>query len=124
MKIRNLILPLLFLTGFASTACAAEPFACNMNALTRPERDRHHALFAKLAKAVVDRQALPNGYTFRISPERLPLTELAEWVGYESRCCPFLAFGIELEPKGTAVTLRLTGGKGTREFLEEELGLK
>jgi hypothetical protein len=98
--------------------------ACNMNALTRAERDRHHALLGKLAKAVVGRQALPNGYTFRISPERLPLTELAEWVGYESRCCPFLGFGIELESKETAVTLRLTGGMGTKEFLEEELGLK
>jgi len=124
MKMRNLILPFLFLAGFAPAACAAEPFACNLNALTRAERDRHHVLFGKLAKAVVDRRALPNGYTFRISPERLPLTELAEWVGYESRCCPFLDFGIELESKGTAVTLRLTGGKGTKEFLEEELGLK
>ena len=124
MKIRNVILPLLLLAGFAPAACGLEPFACNLNALTRPERDRHSVLIGKLAKAVVGRSELPNGYSFRLNPERLPLTELAEWVGYESRCCPFLEFGIELEGKGKAVTLRLTGGKGTKEFLDMEMGLR
>lgn len=124
MKIRTLLFSLLLLAGFGPAAVAAEPFACNMKALTRTERERHHALVAKLAKAVTGQTELANGYAFRISRERLPLPELAEWVGYESRCCPFLDFGIEVESKGTAVTLRLTGGKGVKEFLDAELGLE
>lgn len=122
MKLRHLIAPLLLLAGLGP-ACAGEPFACNMDALTRAERGRHHVLMAKLGTAVTERRELPNGYAFRIAPERLPLAELAEWVGYESRCCPFVDFAIEVTSNGKAVTLRLTGGDGVKRFLDAELGL-
>jgi hypothetical protein len=44
--------------------------------------------------------------------------------GYlESRCCPFLDFGIGLRGKGGVVNLRLTGGKEVKAFLETEFPL-
>jgi hypothetical protein len=49
--------------------------------------------------------------------------EVAEWVDLESRCCPFLEFGIDVSEKGRVVRLRLTGGKGVKSFLKSELGL-
>jgi len=44
-------------------------------------------------------------------------------VDLEARCCPFLTFGIEVEPKGKTVRLRLTGAKGVKALLESELAL-
>lgn len=41
----------------------------------------------------------------------------------ERRCCPFLAFAIELPPGEGALTLRLAGPEGVREFLAAELDI-
>lgn len=106
------------------TSRAIEPLACNLNALTAPERDRHHALGAKLKEAAIRREELRNGYAFAIDPTRVPLIEIAEWVSLESRCCPFLDFDIELRAKRGRLTLRLTGEhRDVKAFLTQELPL-
>jgi hypothetical protein len=106
------------------TSPAGEPLACNLNALTTSERERHDALGAKLKEAAIRREELRNGYAFAIDPARVPLSEIAEWVAFESRCCPFLDFGIELRAKGGLLTLRLAGEhREVKAFLTHELRL-
>ena len=113
-------------------AVAEDALVCNVAALTAAQRDRHQKLGRLLRSAVVEKAELENGYIYVLDLGRLPLdsaggafcvVEVAEWVDLESRCCPFLAFGIELEPKGKTIRLRLTGGKEAKAFLESELGL-
>ena len=41
----------------------------------------------------------------------------------ESRCCPFLDFGIDVRGKGGVIGLRLTGPGNVKPFLEEEFGV-
>src|SRR2546422_8346251 len=48
-----------------------ERFACNMNALTRSEREVHAKLSRALLGAVDEKKELRNGYAFRIPPSRL-----------------------------------------------------
>jgi hypothetical protein len=113
-------------------AAAEEALVCNVHALTAAQHGRHQKLGRMLRSSIVERAELENGYVYVLDLGRLPVdsagapfcvVEVAEWVDLESRCCPFLSFGIELEPKGKTVRLRLTGGKGVKAFLGSELGL-
>jgi hypothetical protein len=132
MRPWSTFLPAVVLVVSAAAAVAEGPLVCNVNALTAAQRERHQRLGRMLRSAVVDKTELETGYVFVLDLGRLPLdsagapvcvVEVAEWVDLESRCCPFLSFGIEVEPKGKTVRLRLTGGKGVKPFLESELGL-
>ncbi|HTO86992.1 MAG TPA: hypothetical protein VMR54_05615 [Thermoanaerobaculia bacterium] len=114
----------------AVSAAAAEPLVCRIDALSASQRSRQQVLAEKLARAIVGKTELPNGLLFALDLSRLPadaagapfcVVEVAEWVDLEARCCPFLDFGIELPGKGSLVRLRLTGGRGVKEFLENEL---
>ena len=115
-----------------AAAAAEDALVCNVAALPAAQRDRHQKLGRMLRSALVEKAELESGYVFVMDLGRLPLdsagapfcvVEVAEWVDLESRCCPFLAFGIDVEPKGKTVRLRLTGGKGVKAFLESELAL-
>ena len=126
------LLPAAVLVVSAAAAVSEEPLVCNVNALTATQRERHQKLGRMLRAALVDKVEQESGYVFVLDLGRLPLdsagapvcvVEVAEWVDLESRCCPFLTFGIEVEPKGKTVRLRLTGGKGVKAVLESELEL-
>ena len=125
-------LPVLVLLGLSATGLSEQPLACDLNALSASQRERHRTLGEKLHRAVTGRVEVVNGYTLVLDLDRLPLdsagspfcvVEVAEWVDLESRCCPFLEFGIDVSRKGRVVRLRLTGGKGVKAFLKTELGL-
>ena len=127
-----LVLSAIGLVSPPVASVAEEALVCNVQALTAAQRERHQKLEGLLRSTVVERAELENGYVFVFDLGRLPadsageafcVVEVAEWVELESRCCPFLAFGIDVEPKGKTVRLRLTGGKGVKALLEAELGL-
>jgi hypothetical protein len=115
MKI--LVAFLLLSTG----AYASEHFACNMHALNKAERARHHELSQTLFKAVVEKAELPNGYGFRLAAK--DLSTAAEWVGLESRCCPFFGFELELARDQGPLWLRITGAEGVKTFIRAEFGI-
>ena len=119
---RHIITLFLLISGISITLPGDDSLFCNMSALTRAERERQHALGAKLMNAVIRRDELPDGYALVLDPKKLPLTELGEWVAFEARCCPFLDFDISLQGKGEPVTLRLTGKNADlKSFLREEI---
>jgi hypothetical protein len=131
MRLWPTLLSAIVLVSPSVAAVAEDALVCNVAALTAAQRDRHQKLGRLLRSAVVEKAEVENGYVHVLDLGRLPadtageafcVVEVAEWVDLESRCCPFLAFGIELDPKGKTVRLRLTGGKGVKAFLESEIG--
>ena len=52
------------------------------------------------------------------------IRELAEWVGAESKCCPFFDFHIDVEREGKLLCLRLTGEEGIKAFIRAEFGVE
>ena len=42
---------------------------------------------------------LTDGYAFRSKSEDVGLSDSSAWILYESRCCPFFTFEVELESK-------------------------
>ncbi len=63
------------------------------------------------------------GYEFQYSPKEISLSELAEWVVAEGKCCPFFDFHIDLEREGALLCLRLTGAEGIKPFIRAEFQL-
>ncbi len=98
-----------------------EKFYCNLKALTPAQRARHQELSKALRTAVSEKAELPNGFGLRVAADDLPM--LAEWVGYESKCCPFFNFELDLARDQGPLWLRITGGEGAKAFIRSEFGL-
>lgn len=64
-----------------------------------------------------------SGYALRFDPEESLIPEIATLIDLERRCCPFLRFGLSVEPADGPVWLELTGPGGTKEFLRTILDL-
>lgn len=92
--------------------------ACTMSALTTEQRQRRATLADQITMNA-EVNELPNGYAFSFANDEIWMT-VAEFVDLERRCCPFFAFALEREMKGT-VTLRLTGPEGTKAFIVTEI---
>ncbi len=104
---------------------SAEPgFYCNMNALSRVDRQRYDQLFGKLEVARIEIRELPHGYAFRLRNELVSLAEVAEWISYESKCCPFFDFEIQLERDNGPLWLKLKGQDGIKPFIQAEFGIR
>jgi hypothetical protein len=96
------------------------PIACTLT--ERDLRERRRGLLAELRRHREDIRWLADGAAFRYSSTAAVVDLLTEFVRLESRCCPFLRFRLTVEPAAGPVWLELTGGPGTREFLEAQVG--
>ena len=96
------------------------PFVCNLGALTPAQRSEHQALTARLAAAIVKKSELPDGFAFELDRSRLPTVDVAAWIEFERRCCPFFDFTLECRRDDGPTTLRLTGRDGVKPFIQAE----
>ena len=99
------------------------PLACNPGAFTPEERKAWRALAARLLGEARARRELPNGYAFEIERSAETLRDLAAFVDFESRCCPFVDFAVRVPAGGQGGVLEMTGRKGVKEMLAAELGI-
>jgi hypothetical protein len=74
----------------------------------------------KLDKAMSDTVELPDGYAFRLNKEAISLTEVAEWITFEQRCCTFFTFELELQANDGPLWLKLRGNEDVKEFLRPD----
>ena len=95
-------------------------FYCSLNALTTAERARHKALGDKLREAKIETMELPDGYAFRLQSKIFSLSDAAEWISGESKCCPFFDFEIVLERNNGPLWLKLRGKDGVKQFMRSE----
>jgi hypothetical protein len=97
------------------------PVAC---CLTDAElRQREATLLAQFKSALTASEEVPDGYAFRIPGENRWLALVADLIIAERECCPFLTFELTAEPKMGALTIRITGPEGTKEFLRSILAM-
>ena len=94
--------------------------ASDLKALTPEQRKLHQKLSHDLASAVTMRRELPDGYTFRIDSAKMPVVDIAQWITFERRCCPFLLFRLDIEGADGNVSLSLQGAAGVKKFIETE----
>jgi hypothetical protein len=95
------------------------PFACDITALSSAERTRH---FVELGPALRDLRTgvreLDNGYELQFPGDPKTVSMLTEWAVQEHRCCPFFDIELRFDREGGSSWLRLTGRKGTKEFIK------
>src|SRR5687768_9822095 len=98
------------------------PIACRMDALTPEERVRRSDVLALLKERALSVADTGDGLAFylRNGPDTAALA--GEFVGYESRCCPFIRFALTVEPEGGPVRLAMRGGEGVGAFLRATFG--
>jgi hypothetical protein len=95
------------------------PVAC---ALTASElRDRERWLVETLGTETERVERLPDGYALQLRGTHETLINVAELIGLERQCCPFLTFTMTVEPAAGPIHLLLTGPEGTAEFLSTTL---
>ena len=98
-------------------------FYCNLKALTPAERTRQKQLSEQLAAARIETKELPDGFAFRLQMEA-SLSDLAEWVSLERKCCPFFNFEIEFERNNGPVWLKLRGEEGVKQFIMSDFHVR
>jgi hypothetical protein len=95
------------------------PIACRMSALTPADRQRRSEVLAVLTQRTIEVVETADGMAFHLRNEPDTPALAGEFVGYESRCCPFLRFEIAVEAEGGPVRLSLGGREGVADFLRE-----
>jgi hypothetical protein len=81
------------------------------------DKKRWSFLKGEVAQTKVETRELPNGYAFCLEGSETLITTVAEWVSYESRCCPFFNFEIALHRNHGPLWLTIWGGEGVKEFV-------
>ena len=99
-----------------------EGLACDVSALDPAEQKQAETLRERLRGATREVRELEDGYAFRIDSS-VSLTELAQFMTFERRCCSFFAFALEVAPGDCPMWLRLTGRPGVKEMIKTALKL-
>lgn len=94
------------------------PIACDMTALSDPER--HAEASETLFMEREAERKVAGGYAFKF-PGTMDYAERAlAFVSRERQCCPFLTFEIAFEPEGEGVWLYMGGDETVEAYLERE----
>lgn len=70
---------------------------------------------------IEDIKELENGYLFQFPNDDDLLPKLLEVIDLENRCCSFLEFNLKVAANKGPIRLQLTGQKGVKEFIKENL---
>ena len=97
----------------------AMAIACNLGAFSPDERQRYHALRARVMDAVQHATETPRGFRASVSGI-VSAGDIAEWISLEQRCCPFLELRLHPAAGDRTHWLDLEGGAGVKELLREE----
>jgi hypothetical protein len=120
MMTLNLLIATGLIAMTAAISTTDSPFACNLKALSTTERAEHRDVTARVLKAVQDTRELPNGYVFTVDNTHVTAKDLATFVEFERRCCPFFDFQLAWNRENGPVTLQLTGRDGVKTFIRAE----
>ena len=95
-------------------------FACRMDKLSSQQRDELRTSLHNLIDAKPSTKELANGYQLTF-PTADHYQDAVTWISYERLCCPFFEFSVKLAKNDGAMTIQLTGPKGVKQFIAEDL---
>jgi hypothetical protein len=95
------------------------PFVCDMTALSKEQRLRHHELGNVLRSALSAVKELPDGYDFEFPYQPAIYDALTQITPLERACCPFFTISIRQAP-GNQLVWQLTGSEGVKQFIRME----
>jgi hypothetical protein len=93
-----------------------------LDALDPGERARRVEVLSMLRARLSRQWQTQAGLSFRWAEDDTVLPLVAELVGFERRCCPFIEFQIEVHADRGAIELHLGGREGVKELLVATFG--
>jgi len=108
---------LLLVSACALAAETLPPIACNLKAMTSEQRKQLGKLGGHVISAITTSRELYDGYAFRIDPAKASLIDVAQWLDFWRRCCPFYEFQIDFHAADGNIWLSVTGRAGVKEFI-------
>lgn len=117
MKLLSFVLCLAVCLPLAASAGNDKPKACSINALTAREQGRRETLIEELMP-IAQVTELPEGYQLTWTGDATIYGKLAEFIGFERRCCPFLDFEMRVSGPDSPVTLLLRADEDTKAFIQ------
>jgi hypothetical protein len=97
------------------------PIACHLGVFSADERQRYHAVRAKIDAAVTRIVEIDHGYEFHLPGDDIMLGLVAEWVALERRCCSFFEFTVGIGGADSSIRVALRGSPDVKLFLASEL---
>jgi len=108
-------------TSACTDDCEKKPFTCK---LTSPEiQQRKATVIASLKKKIIVKKELSNGFSYKFAGSDAIVDELTTFVKTERLCCDFFDFHLTVKGDGSFAWLTITGPKGARDFIKNELEL-
>ena len=105
--------------GQGNNSNQAYGFSCK---LAQPELQKRKEMIRKdLMKQVIERKDLKKGYAFKFHGTDEVIDQLTEFVKSERECCDFFAFGLLISGDKSSIWLQVTGPKGAKDFIAQEL---
>jgi hypothetical protein len=95
--------------------------ACTLT--TAEMRQRKSTVIANLQKEMIEKKELKDGYSFRFKGTDEMVDELSSFIKTERECCSFFTFTLSVAGDKSSACLELTGPKGAKDFIKNELGL-
>lgn len=95
--------------------------ACDLTAIPVDVREEHVVSAPRLFSTAQEVRELADGFAIRFENDAGKFMSIVKFIENERICCPFFRFGVELEPNGGPVWLRLTGAEGIKELLRSGL---
>jgi hypothetical protein len=118
MKIKTLLLAAVLTAGACTIAGeTVPPIACNMKALTSPQRKQLGQMGEHVISAITASRELNDGYAFRVDPAKASLMDVAQWLELWRRCCPFYEFQIDFHAADASLWLSVKGRPGVKEYI-------
>lgn len=100
-----------------------EVLACTL--VGQEQFERKEELKVEIFSSVKGIEEIETGYVFNFDESEGFLLKLIDYILVEKECCPFLAYGISIQPYGKGVELKVSGSKEAKEiitlFVEENL---
>jgi len=123
LKILGLILCSLQAVGQKKVSYCSEVSGMACKLTSTAFKERKATVIMNLKKEIVESVELKNGmkYAFKDSDETI--TMLADFIKTERQCCVFFNFRLSVSAEKKYVYLELTGPKGVKDFIKEELNL-
>lgn len=95
----------------------------DLTALNGEQRNRHKTVMQQVMSKIQEIKELSNGYALRLPPGPVMIQAAAEFISLEQKCCGFFGLNLDVKPNNGPLWLSLTGGPGSKEFLQAELGM-
>ena len=91
--------------------------------LTTPElQERKRTVIAELKQLLMEKKETDNGIRYKFDSSDKMLDLISSFIKTERMCCDFFDFTVTVEAETGFMWLELSGPKGTKEFVNEEIG--